>query len=51
MAEYQAMVYCKSNNVNSPSDISSIINMANKNLRVGNFTIEAMGFDEKNFLF
>jgi len=51
MAEYQAMVYCKSNNVNSPSDISSIINMANKNLRVGNFTIEATGFDEKNFLF
>ncbi len=51
MAEYQAMVYCKSNNVNSPSDISSIINMANKNLRVGSFTIEATGFDEKNFLF
>jgi hypothetical protein len=51
MAEYQAMVYCKSDNVNTPSDLSSIKNMANKNLRVGNFTIEATGFDEKHFLF
>jgi len=51
IAEYQAMVSCKSNNVNSPSDISAIINMAKKNLRVGNFTIEATGFDEKNLLF
>jgi hypothetical protein len=51
MAEYQAMVYCKSNVINSPLDISSIINMAKKNLRVGNFTIEATGFDEKHILF
>lgn len=51
MAEYQAMVYCKSNNINSPSDVSSIINMSTKNLRVGNFTIKATGFDEKNILF
>jgi len=51
MAEYQAMVYCKSNNISSPTGVSSIINMAKKNLRVGNFTIEATGFDEKHNLF
>jgi len=41
MAEYQAMVYCRSTSVD----------MASKNLRVGNFTIEATGFDEKHALF
>jgi hypothetical protein len=51
MAEYQAMVYCKSDVVNSPSDLSSIQNMAKKNLRVGNFTIEAIGLDENKILF
>jgi hypothetical protein len=51
MAEYQAMVYCKSDAINSPSDLSPITNMAQKNLRVGTFTIEATGFDEKNVLF
>jgi hypothetical protein len=51
MAEYQAMVYCKSANINTPSDLTQIKNMANKNLRVGNFNIEATGFDEKNHLF
>jgi hypothetical protein len=51
IAEYQAMVYCKSDNINTPSDISLIKNMANKNLRIGNFNIEATGFDEKQFLF
>ncbi|CAF0729579.1 unnamed protein product [Adineta steineri] len=47
MAEYQAMIYCKSTMLGAPSDISSIRNMAKKNLRVGNFTIEATGFDRK----
>jgi len=51
MAEYQAMVYCKSTVINSPSDISSIINMSRKNLRLGNFTIEATGLDEHGILF
>ena len=51
MAEYQAMVYCKSTILNSPSDISSIVNMSGKNLRVGNFTIAATGFDKYNVLY
>ncbi|CAF0763123.1 unnamed protein product [Adineta ricciae] len=51
MAEYQAMVYCKSNILNSPSDISSIVKMSGKNLRVGNFTIAATGFDKYNVLY
>ena len=51
MAEYQAMVYCKSDNITAPSDISAIMNMAKKNLRVGNFTVEAAGYDEKHVLY
>ncbi|UJR33968.1 hypothetical protein I4U23_021384 [Adineta vaga] len=51
MAEYQALVYCKSDILNSPSDLSSIKNMAAKNLRIGNFTIEASGFDKKHVLY
>ena len=51
MAEYQAMVYCKSSNVNTPEDLTPIKNMASKNLRVGSFNIEATGFDESNYLF
>lgn len=51
MAEYQAMVYCKSSILNSPSDVSSIAKMSEKNLRVGNFTIAATGFDKYKVLY
>lgn len=51
MAEYQAMVYCQPSSGSSPSDISAIENMANKNLRVGEFVIEATGFDKNGYLF
>ena len=51
MAEYQAMVYCKPNSGSPTTDISSIENMADKNLRVGEFVIEATGFDKNGYLF
>ncbi|CAF0857525.1 unnamed protein product [Didymodactylos carnosus] len=47
MAEYQAMIYCKS----VFDDLSVITNMATKNLRVGSFKLETTGYDYKHALF
>lgn len=43
MAEYQTMIYCR--------NLTSIINMSKKNLRVGSFRLESFGNDSHHRIF